>query len=159
MPTTSEAVKISQVASPVLDEITTEADPMADEETEPPCSDNKIQSHEEPVDENNSHNKPEKGNGADGIIGNNHENKTGEDEACDSIETENRSLEVESHDTMNNNISDLIDAFEVGCVLVEYKRTEACSMAAHCLHGRVFDGRSVSVEYVAYDVYRTKFQK
>ncbi|XP_076951713.1 uncharacterized protein LOC143625166 [Bidens hawaiensis] len=158
MPTTSEAVKISQEASPVPDEVTKEANPMADEETEPPCGGNKLQSHEEPADENNSHNIPEKGNGADGIIGNKHENKTGEDETCDNIETENRSLEVESHDTMNN-ISDLIDAFEVGCVLVEYKRTEACSMAAHCLHGRVFDGRSVSVEYVAYDVYRTNFQK
>ncbi|KAL4561197.1 hypothetical protein LXL04_033360 [Taraxacum kok-saghyz] len=46
-----------------------------------------------------------------------------------------------------------VERFDGGCVLVEYKRIEACEMAAHCLHGRVFDGRVVSVEYVAHDVY------
>ncbi|KAI3511466.1 hypothetical protein L1887_18620 [Cichorium endivia] len=48
---------------------------------------------------------------------------------------------------------------EGGCVLVEYKRIEASAMAAHCLHGRVFDGRIVNVEYVAHDVYCAKFGK
>ncbi|KAI7748032.1 hypothetical protein M8C21_028536 [Ambrosia artemisiifolia] len=142
---------------PMVDEATIEANPMADEVTERSCSD-KLQQHEELAGENNSYTEPEKVNRVNGIIGNKHENKTGKDETCDDIEKENRSLKVESDDTMKN-ISDLIDAFEVGCVFVEYKRTEASSMAAHCLHGRVFDGRSVSVEYVAYDVYRTRFQK
>nr|GMD72077.1 splicing factor u2af large subunit B [Ipomoea batatas] len=47
--------------------------------------------------------------------------------------------------------------FEPGCVLIEYRRAEASSMAAHCLHGRVFDDRIVSVEYVAHDLYLKKF--
>lgn len=51
------------------------------------------------------------------------------------------------------------ERFEGGCVLVEYKRIEASTMAAHCLHGRVFDGRIVSVEYVGHDVYCDKFEK
>ncbi|RDX85866.1 Splicing factor U2AF 65 kDa subunit, partial [Mucuna pruriens] len=37
--------------------------------------------------------------------------------------------------------------FEPGSVLVEYGRAEACCSAAHCLHGRLFDGRMVTVEY------------
>ncbi|KAL7616612.1 hypothetical protein Lser_V15G02857 [Lactuca serriola] len=51
------------------------------------------------------------------------------------------------------------ERFEGGCVLVEYKRIEASTMAAHCLHGRVFDGRIVSVEYVGHDVYCDRFEK
>ncbi|XP_019181431.1 PREDICTED: uncharacterized protein LOC109176453 isoform X3 [Ipomoea nil] len=47
--------------------------------------------------------------------------------------------------------------FEPGCVLIEYTRAEASSMAAHCLHGRVFDDRIVSVEYVPHDLYLKKF--
>lgn len=38
--------------------------------------------------------------------------------------------------------------FEPGSVIVVYRRVEAACMAAHCLHGRTFDGRVVSVEYV-----------
>ncbi|KAJ1431509.1 RNA-binding domain superfamily [Sesbania bispinosa] len=38
--------------------------------------------------------------------------------------------------------------FEPGSVLVEYGRTEACRVAAHCLHGRFFDGRMVTVKYI-----------
>lgn len=53
----------------------------------------------------------------------------------------------------------LEDVFEPGCVLVEYKRTEAASMAAHCLHGRVFDNRSVAVGYVDYEIYKARFPK
>ncbi|KAJ0510576.1 putative RNA recognition motif domain, nucleotide-binding alpha-beta plait domain superfamily [Helianthus annuus] len=157
MPTNLETIEVTKEAKPVADEATIEANLMAEEVTERSCSD-KLQQHEEPADENNSHTEPEKINGDGDIVSNKHENKTGNDETCDDIETENRSLKVESHDTMKN-ISDLINAFEVGCVLVEYKRTEASATAAHCLHGRVFDGRSVSVEYVAYDVYRTRFRK
>ncbi|KAM0065054.1 putative RNA recognition motif domain, nucleotide-binding alpha-beta plait domain superfamily [Helianthus debilis subsp. tardiflorus] len=168
MPTNLETIEVTKEAKPVADEATKEAKPeadeatieanlMAEEVTERSCSD-KLQQHEEPTDENNSHTEPEKINGDGDIVSNKHENKTGKDETCNVIETESRLLKVESHETMKN-ISDLIDAFEVGCVLVEYKRTEASSTAAHCLHGRVFDGRSVSVEYVAYDVYCTRFRK
>lgn len=49
--------------------------------------------------------------------------------------------------------------FEVGCVLVEFRRTEASCMAAHCLHGRTFDGRIVAVEYVPLKVYQERFPK
>ncbi|XP_075085471.1 uncharacterized protein LOC107806722 [Nicotiana tabacum] len=51
------------------------------------------------------------------------------------------------------------DVFEPGCVLVEFRRAEAACMAAHCLHGRLFDDRTVTVEYVPLDLYRTKFTK
>lgn len=47
--------------------------------------------------------------------------------------------------------------FKPGSVLVEYGRAEACCSAAHCLHGRFFDGRMVTVEYVALSLYRTRF--
>ncbi|CBI23686.3 unnamed protein product, partial [Vitis vinifera] len=56
-------------------------------------------------------------------------------------------------------LCDLDDMFEVGCVLVEYGRTEASCMAAHCLHGRYFDDRVVVVGYVALDLYRMKFPR
>lgn len=49
--------------------------------------------------------------------------------------------------------------FEVGCVLVEFRRTEASCMAAHCLHGRTFDGRIVAVEYVPLKAYLERFPK
>lgn len=53
----------------------------------------------------------------------------------------------------------LEDVFEPGCVLVEYKRTEAASMAAHCLHGRVFNNQIVAVGYVDYEMYKSRFPK
>ncbi|VFR01537.1 unnamed protein product [Cuscuta campestris] len=53
--------------------------------------------------------------------------------------------------------TNLDQIFEPGCVLIEYRRAEASSMAAHCLHGRLFDDRTVSVEYVSLDLYRKKF--
>ncbi|GAB2294383.1 hypothetical protein Dimus_028590 [Dionaea muscipula] len=40
------------------------------------------------------------------------------------------------------------NVFELGSVLVEFRRSEASCMAAHCLHGRAFDDRVVMVEYV-----------
>lgn len=49
--------------------------------------------------------------------------------------------------------------FEPGSVLVEYGRAEACRLAAHCLHGRLFDGRMVTVEYIAQSLYRARFTK
>lgn len=56
-------------------------------------------------------------------------------------------------------LCELDDVFEVGCVLVEYGRIEASSAAAHCLHGRYFDGRVASVGYVPLDLYRKKFPR
>jgi len=49
--------------------------------------------------------------------------------------------------------------FEPGSVLVEYRRAEACCSAAHSLHGRLFDGRMVTVEYVSQSLYRARFTK
>lgn len=54
---------------------------------------------------------------------------------------------------------DLGHVFEPWCVLVEYGRIEASCIAAHCLHGRLFDNRIVAVEYVALDLYRSRFPK
>lgn len=54
---------------------------------------------------------------------------------------------------------DLGSIFEVGCVFVEFGRTEASCMAAHCLHGRLYDDRIVTVEYIALDHYRKRFPK
>jgi len=53
----------------------------------------------------------------------------------------------------------ITEAFDPGCVLVEFRRAEAASMAAHCLHGRLFDDRIVTVEYVPLDLYQAKFVK
>ncbi|XP_073152199.1 uncharacterized protein [Henckelia pumila] len=54
---------------------------------------------------------------------------------------------------------DLEYLFELGSVLVEYKRAEAACAAAHCLHGRLFDGRVVAVSYVDHDLYQRRFGK
>lgn len=54
---------------------------------------------------------------------------------------------------------DIGHIFEPGSVIVEYRRPEAACMAAHCLHGRMFDGRVVTVEYVAHDLYRMGFHR
>ncbi|KAF2285530.1 hypothetical protein GH714_005330 [Hevea brasiliensis] len=54
---------------------------------------------------------------------------------------------------------DLGHIFEPGCVFVEFGRTEASCMAAHCLHGRSFDNRTVTVGYVPLDVYQARFPK
>ncbi|CAN0904804.1 Splicing factor U2AF 65 kDa subunit [Linum grandiflorum] len=48
-------------------------------------------------------------------------------------------------------------SYEIGSVLVEFTRTEACCMAAHCLHGRSFDDCKVTAEYVPLVVYKAKF--
>lgn len=59
-----------------------------------------------------------------------------------------------------NEEDDIYDRiFEQGSVLVEYGRIEACCLAAHCLHGRFFDDRKVTVEYVALSLYRARFSK
>lgn len=51
------------------------------------------------------------------------------------------------------------DVFEPGSVFVEYRRTEAACVAAHCLNGRIFDGRVVTVGYVDHDLYLTEFRR
>ncbi|KAL7209865.1 hypothetical protein ACSBR1_031435 [Camellia fascicularis] len=75
----------------------------------------------------------------------------------------NRSVRMDSdnHEKNGNRerVFDLEDVFEPGCILVEYGRTETASVAAHCLNGRLFDNRVVTVGYVAYDIYRKRFPK
>ncbi|GAB2265922.1 hypothetical protein Dimus_000953 [Dionaea muscipula] len=56
-------------------------------------------------------------------------------------------------------VLDLGNVFEAGCVLVEFRRSEASCMAAHCLHGRAFDDRVVLVEYIPVDLYKSRFPK
>lgn len=85
--------------------------------------------------------------------------KLNDSKPTEDIETVDELSKPVADDTMKDDSHELNGTFEAGCVLVEYKRTEASSMAARCLHGRVFDGRLVSVEYVANDVYCTRFKK
>eukprot|EP00257_Ricinus_communis_P021218 XP_015580648.1 splicing factor U2af large subunit B [Ricinus communis] len=54
---------------------------------------------------------------------------------------------------------DLSYIFYPSCVFVEFGRTEASCIAAHCLHGRLYDGRTVTVGYIPLDVYRSRFPK
>lgn len=78
----------------------------------------------------------------------------------DNVGTETDSiLESETKEQHNGKESDfdLGSIFEPGSVFVEFGRTEASWMAAHCLHGRVFEDRIVTVEYVASDHYRAHF--
>ncbi|XP_057959899.1 splicing factor U2af large subunit A [Malania oleifera] len=81
-------------------------------------------------------------------------------EACSKLDD---ILTVESDaaekDDNREQVCNLADIFEPGCVLVEYKRVEASCMAAHCLHGRFFDDRIVTVGYVALDLYCARFPK
>ncbi|KAJ4967664.1 hypothetical protein NE237_014365 [Protea cynaroides] len=55
--------------------------------------------------------------------------------------------------------SDIDDVFEQGCVLIEYLRTEASCMAAHCLHGRLYEDQVVTVSYISHDLYLVMFPK
>ncbi|KAI3932997.1 hypothetical protein MKW98_029230 [Papaver atlanticum] len=58
----------------------------------------------------------------------------------------------------NENI-DMTDDFEVGCILVEYARTETSCVAAHCLHGRLYGDKTVALGYVDHDQYMSRFPK
>ncbi|XVF66438.1 hypothetical protein PTKIN_Ptkin10aG0035800 [Pterospermum kingtungense] len=71
------------------------------------------------------------------------------------------SLRTESDTTEKdeNRKNNLQQIFEPGSVFVEYRRIEASCMAAHCIHGRLFDDRTVTVEYIDPDLYRVKFPK
>ena len=65
---------------------------------------------------------------------------------------------TERHDNEEQDCK-LGHVFEPWCVFVEFGRTEASCTAAHCLHGRLFDNRIVTVEYVSLDLYLGKFPK
>ena len=77
-------------------------------------------------------------------------------ELDDNINTESDAKEKEGVQEQDFDLGSIV---EVGCVFVEFRRTEAACMAAHCLHGRVFDDRIVKVEYVALDHYKARFPK
>lgn len=75
----------------------------------------------------------------------------------------NNTVEMESDDTEKDNAKqkdyDLDFVFEQGCVLVEYLRTEASCIAAHCLHGRLYGDQIVVVGYISHDLYLARFPK
>ncbi|KAI4318083.1 hypothetical protein L6164_025891 [Bauhinia variegata] len=77
-----------------------------------------------------------------------------DDVVADSIGTE--PVHIEKGIDEEDDISD--HEFELGSVLVDYGRTEACCAAAHCLHGRLFDDITVTVEYVALNPYKARFK-
>ncbi|KAH9602070.1 hypothetical protein KSS87_007008 [Heliosperma pusillum] len=97
--------------------------------------------------------------------------KLGDSETCHADDVENldkatgKQQEVarESIDSPVSNRTtetcEVSNVFEVGCILVEFKRIEASCMAAHCLHGRLFDDRIVTVEYVPVELYHARFPK
>ncbi|KAG8369893.1 hypothetical protein BUALT_Bualt14G0060800 [Buddleja alternifolia] len=86
------------------------------------------------------------------------ENKLDENDAK-SVELDSEEKKELDEKCDKNDISaDLDEVFEAGSVFVEYRRAEAACMAAHCLHGRSFDGRVVSVGYVGHDIYCTRFK-
>ncbi|KAJ0035081.1 hypothetical protein Pint_25123 [Pistacia integerrima] len=74
----------------------------------------------------------------------------------ESVETHSDSIKNGGKEKQDNNLARI---FEQGSVFVEYRRTEASCMAAHCLHGRLFDDRIVTVEYVPLDLYKKRFTK
>ncbi|XP_034224936.1 splicing factor U2af large subunit B isoform X4 [Prunus dulcis] len=78
-----------------------------------------------------------------------------------SLETEsdaNEKIEIKEQNHGKEHDYDLGSIFEPGCVFVEFGRIEASLMAAHCLHGRVFEDRIVTVEYISLDHYRAHFK-
>ncbi|KAL3828270.1 hypothetical protein ACJIZ3_017072 [Penstemon smallii] len=87
------------------------------------------------------------------------ENNSEIEGATDLENDERKELDALMEDDRNDNSADSGDVFEPGSVFVEYKRAEAACMAAHCLHGRIFDGRVVTVGYVGNDLYHMKFRR
>ncbi|KAI3899322.1 hypothetical protein MKW92_003768 [Papaver armeniacum] len=79
------------------------------------------------------------------------------------LELQEASIELNETSTKdskdNNENIDMTDIFEVGCILVEYARTETSCVAAHCLHGRLFGDKTVTVGYVDHDQYMSRFPK
>ncbi|KAI5348144.1 hypothetical protein L3X38_001031 [Prunus dulcis] len=70
----------------------------------------------------------------------------------------NEKIEIKEQNHGKEHDYDLGSIFEPGCVFVEFGRIEASLMAAHCLHGRVFEDRIVTVEYISLDHYRAHFK-
>ncbi|KAB2599879.1 splicing factor U2af large subunit A-like [Pyrus ussuriensis x Pyrus communis] len=68
-----------------------------------------------------------------------------------------RKSEINETDHGKDQDYDLARIFEPGCVFVEFVRAEASLKAAHCLHGRAFEDRIVTVEYVSLDHYKAQF--
>lgn len=68
-----------------------------------------------------------------------------------------RKSEINEKDHGKDQDYDLARRFEPGCVFVEFVRAEASLKAAHCLHGRAFEDRIVTVEYVSLDHYKAQF--
>lgn len=79
------------------------------------------------------------------------ESKTGKrnsaDVDIDRIDRKQSDAPGEGHERREAFV-DLGHIVEAGSVIVEYRRLEAACIAAHGLHGRAFDGRIVTVEYV-----------
>ncbi|URD81604.1 RRM [Musa troglodytarum] len=50
-----------------------------------------------------------------------------------------------------------VSLFEPGSVFVEFLRTEATCMAAHCLHGRTYGERTVTAGFFPHDLYLARF--
>lgn len=70
-----------------------------------------------------------------------------------------KELDVPERVENKEEIPKLHDSFDAGCILVEFRRAEASCIAAHCLHGRLFDDRIVTIEYVDPDIYNKRFPK
>ncbi|XP_071719651.1 uncharacterized protein [Rutidosis leptorrhynchoides] len=189
MPTTSETINVPKEANSTVNEVTepSSSDTEQHKEVKEPMDVNNRYDDKQ-TDINNEPEKVNTADD-NGIDGNKQESNATKDETDDTTmvdsvienqnqtssaidqselndrkrtedtETENEPTKRETQDTVKDESHELSEAFKAGCVLVEYKRTEASSMAAHCLHGRDFDGRTVSVEYVPFDVYRTRFKK
>ncbi|KAK7393705.1 hypothetical protein VNO78_22269 [Psophocarpus tetragonolobus] len=94
------------------------------------------------------------------MVGDNMDSKETVSAFQDGFSEQGTSLELLGPQKGVNMEDDIYDCvFEPGAILVEYGREEACCSAAHCLHGRIFDGRMVTVEYVALSLYRARFMK
>ncbi|KAK6161238.1 hypothetical protein DH2020_004619 [Rehmannia glutinosa] len=75
------------------------------------------------------------------------------------VSDERKELDAREEGDKKDISIDLENVFEPGSVFVEYRRAEAACMAAHCLHGRIFDGRVVMAGYVGLDLYQMRFRK
>lgn len=90
-----------------------------------------------------------------------HESNGGGDQILAEITT--ASFSVANEGKSVDGASDLLDhnheAFEPGCVFVEFLRKEAACAAAHCLHHRSYGENIVSASYISYDLYKAQFPR
>lgn len=70
------------------------------------------------------------------------------------VRTDFETSEKSEKKNPDNNLESL---FVLGSVFVEFGRMEASCMAAHSLHGRIYDGQEISIEYIPHDLYRKRF--